>query len=312
MQASDAETLAVVVVNYGSSALLKQNLAPLSRLIPGSTIVVVDSFSTVDDRGMLRTLASREGWEVVEPETNVGFGGGVNLGVQRARELGARTLLLLNPDAAIDIRSVEQLYMASITTPRALVAPTILRPDGTTWSAGSDVYLDDGRLRSWLRRSERVTRRRRPWLSGACLMLSLELWDIVGGFDPGYFLYWEDVDFSYRVLGAGGELRVIEASATHAEGGTQALGLHHAGSAKSSAYYYYNIRNRLLFAAIHLTDAELKAWMRVTPTVAYEVLLEGGRRQFLHSLKPITEGFRGVRDGRRIARAALRTRAEQP
>ncbi len=35
-----------------------------------------------------------------------------------------------------------------------MVSPTILRPDGSTWFAGSDLYLADGRIRSKARRGD--------------------------------------------------------------------------------------------------------------------------------------------------------------
>ena len=47
-----------------------------------------------------------------------------------------------------------------------------------------------------------------------------------------------------------------EAVAVHDEGGTQRDGDADAGPAKSDAYYYYNIRNRLLYAALHREDIE--------------------------------------------------------
>jgi GT2 family glycosyltransferase len=36
------------------------------------------------------------------------------------------------------------------------------------------------------------------WLTGACLAVSKQVWQATGGFDPDYFLYWEDVDYSQR------------------------------------------------------------------------------------------------------------------
>ena len=188
--------------------------------------------------------------------------------------------------------------------PLTLVSPTVLRPDGSVWFSGSDLYLDDGRIKSSRRRDPVIRKRIEPWLSGACLLVSAELWNRVGGFADDYFLYWEDVDLSYRVVRSGGELEVCTgATATHAEGGTQGTDGQSSGTAKSANYYYYNIRNRLLFASLNLSTPDLKRWLKLTVPVAREILLQGGRRQFLRSLAPLTSGLRGVRDGRRIAKA---------
>ncbi|MDQ1608850.1 MAG: N-acetylglucosaminyl-diphospho-decaprenol L-rhamnosyltransferase [Microbacteriaceae bacterium] len=302
-------SLAVVVVSYGSSALLERNLTPLSRAIPGVVIVVVDNFTDDVERLRVTELGRRESWEVVLPASNTGFGVGMNLGVARAGELGASSFLLLNPDATIAADQVLRLLERVRERPLALVSPLIVRPDGSVWFDGSDLYLDDGRIRATRRRDPASGVRIESWLSGACLMVTDRLWRLVGGFSDEYFLYWEDVDLSHRVVQAGGTIEIrADAVAVHAEGGTQGEGLSSAGAAKSGSYYYYNIRNRLLFAARHLPPEDQRRWSRATVPVAYEILLQGGRRQFIRSLRPLIAAYRGIRDGRRIVRAELRVR----
>lgn len=301
---------AVIVVNYASTALLSQNLVRLTREADGLAVVVVDNLSTPRERDAVSALAADEGWSAVLPETNLGFGLGMNAGVRRARELGADRFLLLNPDAVIEVPDTERLFRHVTADPLTLVSPKVVRPDGSTWFAGADVALADGRMTSAAKRPQPPERRAEPWLSGACLCVSAELWDRVGGFADGYFLYWEDVELSHRVLGVGGALAVAEdAVAEHAEGGTQQEGAEHASSAKSDGYYYFNIRNRLLFAARNLGTDDLIAWRRTAAQVAWEILLQGGRRQFLRSLRPLATAVRALRDGRRIVRDELRARA---
>ncbi|TWX38666.1 glycosyltransferase family 2 protein [Frigoribacterium sp. ACAM 257] len=308
MSRTSLADLSVVVVNYGSTDLLRQNLAPVSRVVDDLVVVVVDNWSGAAERVRVTELATAEGWLLVTPDGNEGFGTGVNLGVARAQAAGARHHVLLNPDAVADVGALSALLRASSSEPLTMSAPTVLRPDGSVWSAGSDLYLDDGRIRSRRRRIDGA--RVDAWLSGACLVLSDELWRRCGGFDDDYFLYWEDVDLSRRVVAAGGALQLLEdVTVVHAEGGTQAAdGAESSGQAKSAGYYRHNIRNRLLFAAKHLGDDDLRRWRRVTPTVAWEVLLQGGRRQFVRSPGTLLVGLRAVLEGRRLVAAELRRR----
>jgi len=291
-------SLAVVVVNFGSSALLETNLQPLSRSAPGLQVVVVDNFTDVAEQIRVAALAEREQWQLVLSPTNLGFGGGVNLGVARAQQLGRTHFLLLNPDAGIPADQVARLLEVVAAHPLTLVSPRILRPDGTVWFDGSDLYLDDGRVRATRRRADFVGKRVTPWLSGACLLISDELWRRVGGFSDDYFLYWEDVELSHRVLQIGGAVTVCAtAQATHAQGGTQGAGQRSAGQAKSNSYYYYNVRNRLVYATRNLDAADRRRWRRRSLPAAWEVISRGGRRQLLGSLHPLVAAARGLCDG---------------
>ena len=308
MSGRKGEGLAIVVVNYGSSALLAENLAPLSAELPGAVVVVVDNRTDDAERERVTRLADASGWRVELPASNLGFGAGVNLGAGAGLTAGVDQLLILNPDATIAASAVLELVDRSRAEPNAVYCPRIVRPDGSTWFGGSDLHLDDGRLRNPARRgSARVE----PWLTGACLVVSRSLWERVGGFDDEYFLYWEDVDLSHRVLAAGAALTLCtDVVAVHDEGGTHRDGMS-VGRGKSETYYYFVIRNRQLFAAKHLDDADYAAWRRNAWPVAREVVLQGGRRQLARSLRPVLVAWRAVRDGRRLA-DAVRARRGSP
>ncbi|WAA66705.1 glycosyltransferase family 2 protein [Microbacterium oxydans] len=297
---------AVVVVNYASTGLLRRNLVTVEReartIDPDAIVIVVDNWSGAQERRAVGDVAKEHGWLLVEPDTNSGFGGGVNIGVTRALAEGATDVLVINPDAHIDGDSLRLLAAATADSRTTLASPVIADSEGRTWFAGIDLLLEDGTMRARRKRVAGDTQPFEPWLSGACLWITRELWELSGGFDDDYFLYWEDVDFSRRVVAAGGELALVEdARAVHDEGGTQRVEPE-ASRAKSEGYYYYNIRNRMLFAVRHLDDAAVQRWRRSIPRTAREVILRGGRRQLIQSPAPIRAYLRGVREARRIAR----------
>lgn len=295
--------VAVVVVSYGSTDLLRANLVPLGRAAPSLAIIVVDNFSDVDERDRIGALAAEESWTLVAPADNTGFGGGMNLGVAAAIAQGHDTFLLLNPDASIEPEAVEALAAASRAEPLALFSPTVLRPDGSPWFRGAVLEVDRGRTRSGAPSPGSADL---AWLSGACLMTSRQLWELVDGFDEDYFLYWEDVDLSVRSARAGAALVVVEdVTAVHDEGGTQDRPRDR--EEHSDAYYYFNIRNRLLFAAKNLDPEDRRRWFRCSLGESYQILLRGGgRRKFLRPWRPLRIGARGIRDGWRMSRALER------
>lgn len=298
MQDASNDFIAVVVVNYGSIAMVEENFAGLADS-PDCKVVVVDNFSSADEQLRVGETCDRHGWTAVLSETNTGFGLGVNAGVQRGRDLGADAFLLINPDAIIDVATIDELHQAVRQEPDALIAPRVIRPDGSTWSAGSALDLRSGRIRgrAGLRDLEPYEL---GWLSGACLAVSRELMDRVGGMADGYFLYWEDVDFSRRVQRVGGTLIFREdLTVVHAEGGTQHADDH--DRRLSDLYYFYNCRNRLVFASHNLPRGDVLRWIATTPRESWQILLRGGRRQLLHSRSPLTATIRGSAAGIRIA-----------
>lgn len=290
--------LGVVVVSYGPADLLRRTLAA-TELPDGSRVVVVDNFSSAGNRQAIGELAVERGWTLVAMAGNPGFGAGVNAGVAAARELGCRTFLLLNPDAVVDRPLVSALWAHSLREPLALITPRLADSTGRVVFRGSRLDLTDGRTGARM-----PAGRAGPseWLTGACLVASDELLHRVGGLDEGYFMYWEDVDLSVRVLRAGGSLVVRhDLVAVHDEGGTQGR----EGESLSSLYYRYNCRNRLVFAARNLDRRGLLRWLLRTPSSSREILLRGGRRQLLRSPRPLWAALAGSAEGVALALPAL-------
>lgn len=288
-------SFALIVVNYGSSPLLKRNLANIDVRGAGGLPIVVDNYTTDDERGRVEVLASKNNWEFVALDSNTGFGGGMNAGAEFALSLGAQSIIALNPDAIIEYDSLLVLSQAVHDDLNVMVAPEIRTSKGDIWFDGMWLFHHSGRVAS-SRRLHPPKGPVLPWITGACFAISGQMWKHLGGFDDDYFLYWEDVDLSRRVISLGGHLEInTAATAIHDEGGTQ--GRDENSRVKSEIYYFYNIRNRLVFAAKHLRRRALWNWILHTPLVSYEILLGGGRRQFFQSRAPWRAYFRGIGSG---------------
>lgn len=297
--------LAWIVVNFGSSALLEENLAPAVKECRPEIVVVVDCWSSKDERQRITALGAAEGWHVLALPDNRGFGGGMNAGVGVAHHHGATHLLLVNPDARVGAEALVLLQAAAALHPMSIAAPRVIDAAGRPWFDGAVLHLSDGATTSMSSRRMVGAGEVWEWISGACMILSMTLWDAVGGFDESYFLYWEDVDLSQRVRELGGSLFIVPgATIVHDEGGTHTD--RPWGRGKSATYYQYRIRNRMLFATKHLDAEGIRRWRRSAWRNAWAVLMEGGRRQLLHPVPPLAAAWRGVSEGRAIATAALK------
>jgi N-acetylglucosaminyl-diphospho-decaprenol L-rhamnosyltransferase len=293
--------LVLIVVNYASHALVEANLSGLARSTSTAVqVVIVDNYSTPSERLAISAVGLRHGWAVVALDDNRGFAAGCNAGMRWAERAGARYAVLLNPDARASGDVVQALGQQLAEEPLTLVAPHIVTPHGGSYFHGTRVDLRSGRMvgrphpgpdtpsRLYVRSPWPL----RDWLTAACLGLSVELWERVNGFDEDYFLYWEDVDFSQRCAAAGArlcvrnDLHVIhDEGATHGEPGSRT---------RSSTYYYYNCRNRLVYAAKHLSSAALLRWILSSPRESWKILMRGGKRQLLTSPRPLWAAGRGT------------------
>ncbi len=292
--------LGVVVVNYHSHRLLAAALAELELTEVPAMLVVVDNSTDPAELSSVTALAHAHGGHLIANSTNAGFGRAANQGAVQAIERGATSLLFLNPDAVVTTTTARQLLEASTRDTNALITPRIETPDGHDWFSGAVVDLRNGDTRRALPPQHQQV----SWLTGACLAVSVALWERLSGFDERYFLYWEDVDLSMRAQELGAHLVIRhDLRAVHDVGGTQA------GSGKSSLYLYSNARNRLVFAASHLDRRTVVRWLLATPAASWRIAQRGGGRRQALRPESMSAVVRGSASGAGFAIARLFSRS---
>jgi GT2 family glycosyltransferase len=208
----------VIIVNYRSYDELTSALTTLQAEIrTGRTEIVVVDQET--DPARAASLKSQfPSITLIESPRNDGFAAGVNRG---ARATTGRYLLLLNPDTIATPGLMGTLASWLEAHPDvAVVGPRILNEDGsvqpsarrfpdvTTGFGGRMSFLTRIAPDNWFsRRNLEWSRASEPvqvdWVSGACVMIRRSAFEQVGGFDDGFFLYWEDADLCRRLLAAG-------------------------------------------------------------------------------------------------------------
>jgi N-acetylglucosaminyl-diphospho-decaprenol L-rhamnosyltransferase len=210
-----AASVAAVIVNYNAADYLEDCVASLAA--DGvETIVVVDNGS----RDGSRKVVERSGARWVETGANLGYGRAANWGAQVLEVRRATQLVICNPDIRVGDGTVAALSAAlDAESDLALVGPRLCNPDGSVYPSARqfpDLVDSIGHgLLGMVAPHNRFTRRYRlldwdhrdaahvDWVSGACFLIKRDAWDAVGGFDPSYFMYMEDVDLCWRLGLAG-------------------------------------------------------------------------------------------------------------
>ena len=219
----------VVVVTYNPGATLDSFLASLkaAATLP-IEVVMVDNDST---DGTARAAAEAGGHRLIETGRNLGYGAAANIG---ARGAAAPWLVISNPDIEWHPGSLDALLSAGDRWPAAgAFGPAILEPDGAVYPSaralpslrigvGHALFARVWPANPWTRQYRGATDdRERPagWLSGSCVAVRRQAFEAIGGFDPGYFMFFEDVDLGLRLERAGyTSVYVPTATVTHLGG----------------------------------------------------------------------------------------------
>lgn len=209
-----------VVVTYRSAGIVEHLRETLEALSGSCATVLIDNDSP---DGTLELLASRIPWAgPFSTGANRGFGSACNLGLSR---VATPYTLFLNHDARIPPGSLRLLEEALDGNPRTAGVQPHIRAWGwpeVTASRGIGITsfyegFDLGfmRFEPWSLRGHVET-------AGITAAVSLWRTDVLrrlSGFDPGIFMYFEDVDLSIRARLDGWDLGVVpEASAEHMVG----------------------------------------------------------------------------------------------
>jgi GT2 family glycosyltransferase/lipopolysaccharide/colanic/teichoic acid biosynthesis glycosyltransferase len=210
--------VSVVIVSYNSARVIEACLESLAAEAAAGVIeaIVVDNASADDTVERVRKGFP---WAaVIAGRENLGYSKGVNAGIRRAR---GRYLLILNPDTVVRRGAIQKLLDFAERTPDAgIVGPRLVFHDGTVQLSCRRFYTLAVLV---LRRTPlgRIFKHARPvrehlmldfdhastrevdWVLGAAMFVRREAIESVGMMDERFFLYFEDVDWCYRMMQKG-------------------------------------------------------------------------------------------------------------
>lgn len=202
----------IVIVTYNGSRWLDKCFPPLFPLPSGWKVVVVDNASSddcVDEIHKRFPLV-----HCLKNNSNLGFGKANNIGIQLAVDEGADYVFLLNQDAWITIQGIASLVAVQQKHPEfAIVSPIHLTGDASRMDPGFETYCcqppSNSLLSDLVLHKELHTIYETCFVNAAAWLVSRDCLLSVGGFDPLFFHYGEDVDYTRRVALQGKKIGIV-------------------------------------------------------------------------------------------------------
>jgi GT2 family glycosyltransferase len=225
--------LSIIIVNYNSKDILLNLLGSINQntRLRDLEVIVVDNASK---DGSAEALRSKKDVRVIANSRNLGFSTAVNQGIKAS---GGEYLLLLNPDISVKPGAIDVMLRFIESNKNAgAVGCKILNPDGSIQTSGKSfpdpmvmlfvtlglhkLFPNNPVTKSYYHPLEDYDKPHQvEHLMASCLMVRRSVIDKVGLMDENFFLYCEDVDWSYRIHKAGYEIWYIpDAEVIHTKG----------------------------------------------------------------------------------------------
>ncbi len=292
---SSMPSVAIVIVIWNGKEDTLRCLRSLSEdRYTNKHIIVVDNGST--DESVASIYSAFPQLTILQTGSNLGFTGGNNVGIRHALQNGADYVFLLNNDTVVEPDALGNLVKCAEANPHfGLLCPVIhyLETPNELWFSGSRLDLAKGIAVH--DNSRRPARNEEPfelaWATGCALLVNGGLMRKLSGFDDRYYLSWEDVDLSLRVLKEGYRVVAVPCARIYHKVGAQRR-------TQSPLIHYYGVRNSLLFVQLHAGRAYIPAAIRIVLSFVRISLRPDARVNALACLKTV---FQGVRDHLRCA-----------
>lgn len=206
----------VVIVNYNAGELLSICVSSLvSENI--KNIIVVDNASSDDSLTVLEQNHQNEPrLKIIRNSSNFGFATACNIGIEASTH---PLVLFLNPDCTLEANTLERMTEVLLNSADVgMVGGFLCNPDGseqvggrrlipTPWRTVVRVFNLSFLATHYPRLFADFNLHKHPLpdeaieveaISGACMLVKREALNEVGGFDEGYFLHCEDLDWCMR------------------------------------------------------------------------------------------------------------------
>jgi GT2 family glycosyltransferase len=214
-------------------------------------IIVVDNYSK--DKSVSKLKKDFTKIHFIQNNSNLGFTGANNKGIEYAKSEGYEYIMLLNNDTEVDENFIEPLLnRLNFEKEIGAVQPLILNfhNQKTVWNFGGRFNKFFGipiTLNKNIELNSLQNESLTEWISGCCFLFRSSLVDLIGYLDDEYFVYYEDSDYSLKIKNAGYKLGIESKSIIYHHEGESWKKEKSRGGSISPFVHFLVIRNHIFF-----------------------------------------------------------------
>jgi GT2 family glycosyltransferase len=273
--------ISFIIVNYNckKEVLCAINAITKTVLIENFEIVIIDNASIDGSKECFEMLANGNSCIIYYYcNENFGFSKANNIG---ARLASGDILVIINPDVDIEIKGIDNFINNNLSESVGVLAPQLIYPDGSIqpnsngFSSVLTYILYSFRIGYFARKFNLINIIKKvisrfdfmqntiigkylnnynrlnqaviecDWVSGACMIIRKNLFEVVGGFDENIFMYSEDEDLCRRIAKLGyktllnNSFKIVHYEGYIKAGSASLLDRSYKERIKSSIYYIY-------------------------------------------------------------------------
>ena len=239
----NASGLVILILNWNNAPATLRCLDMISgwnRL--KVEVIVVDNSSSDEDLALLGQAGT--GFRLLQNNSNLGYAGGINVGISLALKEGFPFIMLLNSDAVIGEQCVsKQMECLSGSSDLGVIGPLCVE-HGTIYSGGRNIGVYSNTRIPYDPADTGSILLPVDYVPGTALIARREAFEKIGLLDEEYFFSGEIADFCKRLHSSGLQCAVYcGCQATHTPDRNSAI--------RETIYNYYTLRNRFLFVRRH-------------------------------------------------------------
>jgi len=195
--------VSIILLNWNNPYDTVECIESLKEIsYPNYEIIVVDNNSTDDS---IKELENIRNIQLIRNDSNLGFAGGNNVGIEYALKRSSDLILLLNNDTVVEKEFLSVLVKRAVADKNVGIIGNKVyyySEPAKIWSAGGGITRLTKRTFQYgenkIDKKRFIREMEVDFLSGCCMLIKREVFERIGLLDAEYFMYYEDVDFCLR------------------------------------------------------------------------------------------------------------------